>query len=54
MFKANASNNGTSAMLSRRRHILCGSTALCALVVALSFSGEAKAQAVNWTGGNGN
>ncbi len=33
-------------MLSRRRQMLCGSTALCALAVALSFAGEAKAQTV--------
>ncbi|HWV51691.1 autotransporter domain-containing protein [Pseudorhodoplanes sp.] len=54
MFKRIASNDGHQTMLSRRRRMLCGSTALCAFIVALSFAGEANAQANNWTGGDGN
>lgn len=51
----------TNSILSRRRHMLRGSSGLSALLraaplalAALSFSGEARAQAVNWLGGNGN
>lgn len=49
MFKRIASDNRKQTTLANRRHILRGSTAICALVVALSFSGGAKAQTV--TGG---
>ena len=43
-------------MLSRRRRMLRGSTALCAVVIALSVSGETKAQSITYYGGaaNGN
>lgn len=54
MFKRIASNDDHHTMLSRRRHMLRGSTALCAFIVALSFASEANAQANNWSGGDGN
>ncbi len=51
MFKRIA-DDGHHTMLSRRRHMLRGSTALCAFIVALSFAGDAEAQ--SWLGGDGN
>ena len=51
----------SGAHLQRNRNRLCGSTALYSLMrtvpaalLALLFTGEANAQAVNWLGGNGN
>lgn len=53
MIVAYASRVQKSTNLSRFRHELRGSTALCALMLALSFAGEAKADS-SWTGGAGN
>ena len=46
MFERLASANNSQMTLSNRRRLLCGSTALCALLMALSFSGAARAQTV--------
>jgi T5SS/PEP-CTERM-associated repeat protein len=46
MFKSIASDDKKQTTLANRRNALRGSTAICAVVVALSLSGGAKAQTV--------
>lgn len=46
MFKSIAPDDKKQTTLSSRRRMLCGSTALCAIVIALSVSGQARAQTV--------